>query len=329
MDDFFAGPENQLAVPALEQLLQNSDQAPSSGAALFNPLVLIGPTGFGKTHLARGIIRHWAANAGDVATEYLTAIDFARQLRTMREEGTVDALRDRWAKLDLLVLEDLHNLPQSLFVQRELRDTLDRLLDSSAAVVITTQQPPAAIDGLDPGLRDRLTNGLTIRLQPPGVEARRALLQAAAASRGLSLPDDQLCRLAQSVDGSVPQVFRALAEWELLEKSNHAEDRPTVNGTRPPLHFRQIMAVVARYFSLTQSALRSSARRKSLVYARGVAIHLARSLTDLSYAQIGQHLGRRDHTTIMHASKSIRSRLVTDATTQQDIEELKRILTAI
>lgn len=98
---------------------------------------------------------------------------------------------------------------------------------------------------------------------------------------------------------------------------------------RPPLQVKQIIAVVARYFSLTQAALRSSARRRSLVYARGIAIYLARTLTDLSYAQIGQTLGRRDHSTVMHASRTIEKRLVSDAGTQQDIEQLQRILTAV
>lgn len=345
--DFFAGPENQLAVPALENLLGNSGDSESETRPpqLFAPLVLLGPTGSGKSHLARGVVRHWNSNLGnssagnsnlaksnrakseDSRVEYLTAIDFARQLRAAREEKKLDEFRDRLAGLQLFVLEDLHRLPLNLFVQRELRDTLDTLLDADAAIIVTSQSPPASIPDLEAGLRDRLSGGLTVRLQNPSFDTRVELLREVAAERRLTIDEQQLQQLAQRVEGPVPQLFRAIAEFELTQADSPAELSGI--GDRPPLSFKQILAVVARYFSLTQAALRSPARRKSLVYARGIAVHLARSLTDLSYSQIGQSLGRRDHTTIMHANQSIEKQLTTDAATQQDLEELKRILTAV
>lgn len=332
--DFLVGPENRLAVPVLQRLLEPED-TPSTQSELFNPLVLLGPTGMGKSHLARGITRHWVSTYGESAVEYVTAADFARQLRAARDEGVLEKFRSRFTRLQLLVVEDLHRLPPRVFVQREFRDTFDVLMDAGAAVVITTQQPPATMPELEAGLRDRLLGGLTIRLQNPGIEVRIELLRLAANERGVQIDDEQLQQLARKVDGPAPQLFRAIAEFELDRKNLasaqalSSEALPSVGIGRSPLKFKQILAVVARYFSVTQAALCSPARRKSLVYARGVAIHLARSLTDLSYAQIGQALGRRDHTTVMHSSRSIEKRLGSDATTQQDIEELQRILTAV
>ena len=335
-EDFVAGPENALVVSALQRIAErfgSSEEPP-----LLNPLVLVGPSGYGKSHLARGIVRLWTMQeravqnkamleldmqGGPSSSEYLRAIDFARQLRTAREEGLLDPLRNRLANLHLLVIEDLQNLPKNTYVQRELRDNLDVLFDTQATIVITTNKPLASIEGFEPGLRDRLNAGLTIRLQPPGFEARQEVLRIAAEQRGLTLAHDQLLHLAQTNEGTVPQLLRLLSQRELISTVDSATD------LRKPLKFKQILAVVARYFSLTQAALCSPARRKSLVYARAMAIHLARSLTDLSYAQIGQHLGSRDHTTIMHASQSIRDRITNDTTIQQDIEELRRILTAV
>ncbi len=324
LPEFVAGPENRLAVPALERLLTGDDL--STTAELFNPLVLLGSTGTGKSHLARGITRHWRTLLNDSEVEYLTAIDFARQLRAAREEGQLDSFRDRLSELRLLVVEDLHRLPTRTFVQRELRDTLDVLIEAGAVVIVTTQQPPAAMANLEAGLRDRLSSGLTVRLQTPGIEARREILQLSANERGIQLDNEQLQQLAHKVEGPAPQLFRALAEYKLADALPVGSP---VDSTRPPLKLKQIVAVVARYYSLTQAAMCSSARRKSLVYARSIAIHLARTLTDQSYAQIGQTLGRRDHTTIMHASRTIEKRLTTDASVQQEIEELKRILTAV
>jgi chromosomal replication initiator protein len=189
--------------------------------------------------------------------------------------------------------------------------------------------------GLEAGLRDRLSSGLTLRLQAPGLEARQELLRQTAALRGLQLSDEQLLQLAQKTEGPAPQMFRAIAEYQLSElpltttSATASAAATTTTAARPPLELKQIIAVVARYYSLTQAALRSAARRKSLVYARSVAIYLARTLTDQSYAQIGESLGHRDHSTIMHATRTLKKRLTNDAATQQDIEELKRILTAV
>jgi chromosomal replication initiator protein len=332
------GPENRLALPALERLLAGDDL--TQIAALFNPLLLVGPSGTGKSHLARGITRRWKSFLDDthgkapagpqgrrrgpspVRVEYLTAIDFARQLRAAHEENCLEAFRERLSTLRLLVVEDLQNLPTSLFVQRELRDTLDRLELSGAAVVLTTQQPPAALAGLEAGLRDRLVVGLALRLQPPGLEARVELLKLAATARGSQLDDQQLEKLAQKTEGPVPHLFRALAEHELLSQDRLPE-------THRPLPLKPLIAIVARYFSLTQTALCGPARRKSLVYARGIAMHLARTLTDLSYAQIGQGFGGRDHSTVMNAIRTTQKKLAADANAQQDLQELNRILTAV
>ena len=323
-ETFVAGAENRLAVPALERLFPDNVEAELPSADLFNPLVLQGPTGTGKSQLARGIIRRWSTQLGESAVEYITAIDFARQLRAAREAGELHEFRERLANLQLFVLEDLHRLPHRVFVQRELRDALDELLAVGAIVVVTAQQPPATMAGLEAGLRDRLAGGLTVRLQPPNVETRRELLELASEARGVQLDDGQLQQLSQKIEGSAAQLFRAVAEYEL------APDIDFPNSTvRPPLKLKQIIRVVAHHYSLTQAAMCSAARRKSLVYARGIAIYLARTLTDLSYAQIGQALGRRDHTTVMHACSTTEKRLATDASAQHDVEELKRILTAV
>jgi len=335
--EFVAGPENRLAVPALQRLL--TDNNLSAAAEFFNPLVLLGSTGTGKSHLARGITRHWRTLFRESEVQYLTFVDFARLVRAAREDGQLDKFRDQLANLRLLVLEDLHRLQLSPFVQHYLRDTLDLLVEADTVVVITAQQPPAAMAALEAGLRDRLSSGLTVRLQTPGIEARQELLRQSALQRGIQLKNEQLQQMSHKIEGTASQLFRALAEYELTDSFSagrapavFSADRTSavlsVDSAHLPLKIKQIIAVVARYFSLTQAALCSSARRKSLVYARSVTVYLARSLTDQSYTQIGQALGRRDHTTIMHASRTLKKRLTNDASTQHDIEELKRILTA-
>lgn len=316
---FIAGTENRLAVVVLERLL-HGDQL-SDDVSWCNPLMLTGPSGSGKTHLARGIARHWTRLVGEELVGYLTAIDFARQLHAARNDGNLPLFREQIAGLRVLVIEDLQQLPQRVFVERELRDTIDILGETGCVVVVTARQ----ISPLDAGLRDRLLGGMSVRLSPPGIAARREILHRASESRGMTLDEENLQQLAHRVEGLAPQLFRALAELDL--QSTTGQD--VTAASREPVKLKQIIAVVARYYSLTQAALLSSARRKSLVHARGIIAYLARLLTDLSYAQIGQALGRRDHSTIIHAQRRIQDLAATDAATQRDLEELRRILTAV
>lgn len=316
---FIAGPENRLAVVAIERLLAGDHL--SAAAPFFYPLVLTGPTGSGKSHLARGIARHSHQLLGEGAVEYLSAIDFARQLRSARDDGELDAFRKRLSNLSMLIVEDLQRLPPRIFVQRELRDTIDTLVATERTVLLTAQKSPATMMELEASLRDRLAAGLTVQLRPPGIEARQEILQLASAAQ---FDSDQLNDLAKKTEGPVPQLFRALAELQLASETGRE-----TSDLRPPIPLKQLIAVVARYFLLTQAVLHSPSRRKSLVHARSVVIHLARNLTDLSYAQIGHGLGGRDHTTIMHAHRNIQRLLAEDPVTQQAIEQLQRILTAI
>ncbi|MCG8449578.1 MAG: DnaA/Hda family protein [Pirellulales bacterium] len=319
---FVAGPENRLVVPTFERLLAG-EELPSG--CFCDPLVLAGPAGAGKSLLVRGIVRRWAQRLGAEAVGYYTAVDFGRQLRDARNEGNLSDFRHQLCELRLLVVEDIHRLATSMFVQRELRDTLDTLAESGSVVVLTSVQPPAIQANLEAGLRDRLSGGLTIHLRLPGIEARTKILQVVAEARGDQLDATQLQTLAQSIQGPAPRLLQGLSQREM-----HSADRRALPGLDPqPLQFKQIIALVARYFSLTQAAIRSPARRKSLVYARGITIYLARMLTDLTYTQIGQGLGGRDHTTIMHAQQRTEELITTDANTQQTIEALRRILTSV
>jgi chromosomal replication initiator protein len=314
---FIAGPENQLAGHVLRQLLSGEHPRIPS------PLVLSGPTGSGKSFMAHAIVRRWSELLSESQVQYFTAIDFGREVRAAQNDNTLNSFRDRLAQLKLLVVEDLQLLAKSSFIQLELRNILDRLFDSTAVVIVTSQQSPSLLPNMEASLRDRFNGGLTIRLQYPGLEAREAFLELAASSRSFPLNSCQRQSLAQKSSGPVSHLFRALHLQQLQLTTDSAVQ------SSQPIELKQIIALVARYFSLTQASLRSPSRRKSLVYARSVIIYLARSLTNLSYAQIGQRLGGRDHSTVMHAFKSLEKQITTDLNTQQTIEELRRILTAV
>jgi chromosomal replication initiator protein len=327
LSTFVAGPENRLPVLAFEKLLTGAGDFTSAPWA--NPLVLVGPSGSGKSLLVRGVVRRWLPELGPDRVHYCTAIDFARQLLAARTDGMLPEFRASFAKLRLLVIEDLHKLPAKLALHHELRALLDKLCldklsESNTTVICTSQLAPTAQPQLEPGLADRLTGGLLLWLNHPNTDARLELLRLVALDRGTRIDERQLRSLAATVSGPVPQLFRALREWELAAKLGRS-----VTTARTGITAKDIVAVVGRYFGVTQSALRGPGRRKSLVFARSTAVYLLRTLTGASYAQIGKELGHRDHSTIMHSMESMQLALATDATTQHAIEELRRILLAV
>ena len=272
---------------------------------------------------ARGIVRRWSQVLSGESVAYLTALDFARDLQTARSEGTLGEFRNHLRRCQVLVIEDLHKLPAKTAIQTELRELLDVLCDRGATVLCTSQSSPTTQQQLEPGLRDRLTGGLLLWLNHPGLAARLELVRLAAMDRQTTIDERQLRVLAESVNGSAAHLLRSLREWELSESlgCNPGDHRTT-------LSCKEVIAVVARYFGLTQSALRGPSRRKGLVFARSVVVYLVRSLTSLSYSEIGQQLGNRDHSTIMHAKESIEKLATNDPNTQQLLEELRRILLA-
>jgi chromosomal replication initiator protein len=315
---FVAGAENRVPVLVLEKLL--TGEAGFSTREWANPLVLIGPSGSGKSLLARGIARRWLPILGPEQVAYFTALDWTRSFAMAREDRQLPEFRAQLAGLQLLVIEDLHKLPAKLAVQHALRDLLDHLAETGTVIICTSQVAPSAQIGLEAGLCDRLMGGLLQWLNHPGTAARLELLRLAATERGTKIDDRELRMLAENTTGPASQLLRALRELEVapLVGANPGSQRVVLSA-------KEIVAIVARYFGVTQAALRGPARRKSLVFARSVAVYLIRILTKASYSQIGRELGRRDHSTIMHAMESIQLAIATDPATKHAVEELRRI----
>jgi chromosomal replication initiator protein len=364
----FIGVENGLLAPPIQRLL-NASVDLAEAASRFNPLVIVGPSGSGKSHLAQGLIRAWSSRLDANAIAYFTAADFGRDLQAARADERLLAWQKTMRAVRLLVIEDIDRLRPRATIQRELRQVIDAIIAADGMVVVTALREPTASPQLDAGLRDRLGAGLMVRLRRPEFATRRAILSQAAAARGLALDPAQLDQLAKKECATPAQLLGRLTALQNkvpdslpLEgmgapstvdpkspvrrsdrsrsngegvgaetNSDHASPNPfpsRAGERRNSLHARlkQILALAARYFGLTQAALTGPSRRTSLVEARNVIVHLARRHTTASYAEIGRTLGNRDHTTIMHADRRLAERLPTDPATQRAVDELDRLL---
>jgi len=333
---FVTGPENQLLAAVVSRLVAAlKTPAASQPIDLPSPIVLSGPSGTGKTHLARGLVELWNAKQSADEATYLTASDFARRFADAIDRGEVREFRRRLRRQRLLVIDDVHRLGETstrraALRRTELQQTIDAVQARGGLLLLTLQGALADHNAFDRPLVSRLAAGLVIEIVPPGCEARRELLRQAAQVVGCRLDDQALETLAQQLPNEPPRLLRAA-----IELRRRAGARIDVQSAQrlleadqprqsPPLG--DILRIVARYHKIPLKVLTSASRRKGVVAARAVAIYLARELTPMSYADIGQLLGGRDHTTIMHSHRRLRDQLPGDRALASSVEELRRLL---
>ena len=310
---FLIGPENRLVEVAIRAVFENP-------LMNYNPLVLCGPSGTGKSHLARGLEAAWKARRPRCRRSvYTTATDFARELDEAIERQAVDDLRAKYRTVSLLVFEDLGRLADKPAAQTELIHTLDALLAADSRVVVTAAAAPTQLNGIVPALQSRLLGGLVVPLSPPGRDTRLAILRRLAAAAGdpagrrggrtagrwFGRDRSPAGRGAGAVGG--PRGGQRRAD---RRRAGPIVSQPAEPRRRPPL--KDIAQHTARHFALTLGELRSSSRRRAVVAARDVAMYLARVVTKQSLEEIGRYFGGRDHTTVMHGCRKTESLLQTD-----------------
>jgi len=326
LSDFVAGPENAIVAKVLRSYLDRTD-------GFASPLVVYGPPGSGKTHLARGMTDWWRRHYPTESVLGLTGAEFAQAYRAAVADDRLPALRSQCREVALLVIDDLDQLAGKRAAQDELRHTLDALAERQALVLVTAHELPAQARFLQPGLRSRLSAGLNLSLALPGPRTRRVLVKRMALARGLSVPDPTLDKLAEAIHDGAPGLLSALMALEVESGGGRSTWDATKirklvaqrKSARMP-GLRAIAALTSKYFGMTLGELKSPLRRQALVNARGVAMYLARDLTDKSLEEIGEFFGGRDHTTVLHGCRRTQERMTVDRATRQAVAELKRLL---
>ena len=324
-DGYLVGPENALAHAAARELARGGEGT--------SPLVIVGPSGSGKSRLLSGIAGDRIARRPGAAIALIGAESFAASCNAAAgaaEAGPWAEIRERFRAVELLAIDDLHGLSRSPLALEELAPTLDALDDLGAAVAVATRDVPDRFEGWPRRLADRFRGGLTVRLDAPGPPSRRRYLLERARARGLSLSSEAVDALAENADG-----YRSLdGLLARLTLAGRVERRPLdlrlarslleQDAGPPSATVAEVARAVARQFGLRLRDLRSPDRRAALVEPRHLAILLARELTGASYTRLGAAFGNRDTKTIRHACRAADARLAADPALAAVAESIRR-----
>ena len=282
----------------------------------YNPLMIYGDSGLGKTHLLHAV-GHYIRNYYDrvkvkyVSTEELTN-DFINAISSNRTAEFRSSYRD----VDVLLVDDIQFLESKIQTQEEFFHTFNTLHNAQKQIVMTSDRPPKALEALEPRLRSRFEWGLITDVQPPDLETRQAILKRKAISEQLLVPPEVLEFIASRIQTNIRELEGALIRVTAFASLNRQEvdlnlaevvlrDLIPV-GADAQVSALTIIDETANYFGIATDDLKGTSRTQTLVTARQIAMYLCRELTDLSLPKIGQEFGGKDHTTVMHAERKIR-----------------------
>jgi chromosomal replication initiator protein len=286
-------------------------------AKAYNPLFIYGDSGLGKTHLLHAIGHYTQSLYQGVRVRYVSSEEFTNDFINMIRDGKQDGFRRRYRDVDVLLVDDIQFLENKEGTQEEFFHTFNTLHNASKQIVISSDRAPKRLVTLEDRLRSRFEWGLLTDVQPPELETRIAILRKKAVQEGLNAPPEALEYIASRISTNIRELEGALIRVTAFASLNRQSVDlqlaeivlkdliPEAQG--PEITAATIMGQTASYFGLSIDDLCGTSRSRVLVTARQIAMYLCRELTDLSLPKIGQQFGGRDHTTVMHAERKIRS----------------------
>jgi chromosomal replication initiator protein len=317
LDEFVTGPGNRLAHAAAREMVA------TLGAA-FNPLLIHGGVGLGKTLLLEGIAGGLRQANPGLNVLSITAENFTNSFLEAMRAGTLGSFRNRFRNVGALLIDDVHFLAVTRATQNEFLHTFNALVQRGAAIILTADQHPRRISKLTDELVTRFLGGMVVKLEAPDLETRRAILQARSMARGVSVPAGVVNYIAEHLRSSVRELEGALhsviAHAVLTGKRldltlAKAALRDTIRHTAQAVGLRDVERAVCELFQIDPDALKSDSRARAVAYPRMLAMYLARKHTGAAYSEIGRHFGGRNHSTVISAEKKVQAWLRDEAQT--------------
>jgi chromosomal replication initiator protein len=301
-------------------------------AQVYNPLFIYGGVGLGKTHLMQAIGHAIKELGTRQRVHYSSAEEFMNEMIAAIREGKSHEFRAKYRTVDLLLIDDIQFLAGKESTQEEFFHTFNALYGANKQIVISSDSPPKQIPTIEDRLRSRFEWGLITDIQPPDYETRLAILRKKVEAENVSIPDDVLAFIAESVKSNIRELEGSLIKL-IVHGSVHDEEisldmanevlKDLVKAAPRKIKISMIQKVVAQQYGVPIDSMKSKVRTARLAFPRQVAIYLSRELTRCSLTQIGQRFGGRDHTTVIYACDKVAQLLERDVALRATVNQLR------
>jgi len=327
-DNFVVGASNQFAHAASLAVANQPGEH-------YNPLFIYGGVGLGKTHLVNAIGHRVFERRPAMRVMYLSSESFMNELIASLRRDKMDEFKTRFRKVDVLILDDVQFLAGKERTQEEFFHTFNSLYETHKQIVITSDKFPKEIPDLEDRLRNRFEWGLIADIQPPDVETRVAILQKKAEVEGVRLPHEVAIFLGSHIDSNVRELegsltrlgaFASLTKVEITVDLAKEVLHNTLKGVQKEMTIENIQKAICEYFNIRPGDMKSKRRTRNIALPRQVAMYLCRKHTATSFPAIGERFGGRDHSTVIHASKTIEKKLREDPQMQVIVDRLEKSL---
>lgn len=322
-DSFVVGGSNDMVFAAAQAIVK-------SPGTLYNPFFIYGGVGLGKTHLLQAIGNELSNNNKRVC--YLTSEKFTNDLVRSLRNKKMDQFKDRYRKVDVLIIDDIQFIAGKETTQEEFFHTFNALYEKNKQIIISSDSVPRAISTLEDRLKSRFEGGMIADVGYPDYEMRMAILQKKCEERKIPISPGVLAFIAEHIQKNVRELEGALiilgaSKTKPQELTPAEAQRLLKNIIRAPrvlITHKNLLKLVAEFYSLSEKDLLSSTRRQEIARARQITMYMMREMFHNSYPFIGKLFGGKDHTTVIHACEKIRRQLREDELFQQEYEELKQ-----
>jgi len=329
-DNFFEGSSNKLARTACETIAENP------GKTAFNPLFVHGSSGVGKTHLCHALGGKILDSFSDKKVLYVSAHLFKVQYTDAARFNTVNDFINFYQGIDVLIIDDIQELAGLERTQNTFFHIFNHLHQNNKQLVLTSDKAPAELQGVEERLLTRFRWGLTTKLDSPDYELRLKILQNKILQDGLAIPEDVVEFIAENVTENVRDlegiIVSLMAYSVIYNKEVDLGLAKRVIGQairkieKKKLTVDSISEIVCKHFNIKTELLQTASRKREIVQARQVAMYLSKLYTEMSLAQIGSIIGKKNHATVLHACKTVKDQLEVDKSFRDSIEEIEKIL---
>ena len=326
-ETFIVGPYNELAFAASQTVI-------SSPGKTYNPLFVYGETGRGKTHLIQAVGNKIKAQFPEKKVFYLTSERFGNELLTALQEGKAQQFKEKYRKYDVLIMDDVQFFSGKEKFQEEFFHLFNMYVDTSRQLVFSSDKHPNVIPGLEDRLRGRFSAGMVLDIPEPDHESRMFIARAKCSTYNITLGVEAVELIASTIKDNIREIegvvniIACQTQFKSRELSLNAIRNILKNNTKPKklLSVKDVVKTVSEFYNLSEDIIYNKTRRKEVVKPRQVVMYILREDFNVSFPSIGEKLGGRDHTTVIHSYNKMKEEVKTNPILSQEITQLRSML---